>query len=417
MSRFEEIEIQGTVDSGNSTTTVLDPAGVNVFTGSATDILNCGVVFVNVSTNVASATDGLSIQQSSDGTNWDHTDVYTVPAGGNKNYAINPHARYLRVVYTNGTTIQAHFRLQTICKGMSVPSSHRIQDAITDDDDARLVKAVLTGKNNGTFVNVLTTVDGNLTIADKSSGLAIAEGDVTGKSFIHKFGAAPDFDKGDGFVTVWDGAEEGTGWENMNIIYSTSAAIDSVSSTDNGDTQDVEVQGLDTNWDLIIQTVTLTGQTRKALTTSLIRVFRIKNVGSTDFAGHVVVYENDTTSGGLPDDPTLIRAVVHADNNQTEMAVFTIPNGKTGYMRSWYASTAGAKKDSSHVIKLFARPFGQVFQLKHKSSIIESGTSYVQHEYIEPEKFAAKTDIEMQADTDQDAAAVSGGFDIVLVDD
>lgn len=139
-------------------------------------------------------------------------------------------------------------------------------------------------------------------------------------------------------------------------------------------------------------------------------------MGNVDFAGHVAVYVNGTITGGLPDNQDDIRAVVHQENNQSEMAVFTIPNGKTGYMRDWYASTSGAKKESSHVIKVLARPFGQVFQLKHTSTIVESGTSYIKHNYIEPEVFTEKTDIEIRVNTDQDDASVAAGFDIVLVD-
>jgi len=417
MSRFEEFNIKGRVDSNNSTASTL--AGAAVFTGTATDILGMGIVFVNIYVDVASATDGLSIQQSSDGTNWDHSDDYTIAAGATKNFSINPHAQYMRIVYTNGAGAQSAFRLQTVLKGGSCKeSSHRVKDSVIGDDDAELIKATLTGEApDGSYVNVNTTSDGDLSISDNSSGLAIARGDVTGSAFIHKFGNAPEFDKGDGFVTIWDGAEDNTAWELMNVNYSTSADIDSVSSSNAGDSVDVQVQGLDTNYDLTLQTVTLNGQTRVALTTNLIRVFRVKNVGSTDLAGHCICYVNTALSGGVPSDKTKIRAVVHGDNNQTEMAVYTIPNGKTGYMRSWYASTSGAKKGASHTLKIFARPFGQVFQLKHKSSIIEEGSSYVHHEYIEPEVFAEKTDIEMKVNTDQDEASVSGGFDIVLVDD
>ena len=168
----------------------------------------------------------------------------------------------------------------------------------------------------------------------------------------------------------------------------------------------------------MVQTVTLTGQTRAALTTSLRRVFRAKNVNSTDLSGHVIIYENDTTTvvPGVPDDPTLIRAVVQPGNNQTEMAVFTVPAGKTGYMRSWYCSTAGAKRSSTHTMNLLARPFGGVFQLKHKANISVAGTGYIHHEYVEPEVFSEKTDIEIRMDTDQDIAGVAAGFDIVLVD-
>lgn len=414
---IETINVKGIVDGNNSTSSTLSANGV--FTGKKTEILNYGISFINVYTDVASATDGLSIEQSSDGVNWDHCDCYTVNAGAAKNYSINPHAKYYRVVYTNGAVAQSAFRMQTILKGNSKPSSHRIQDSIADDDDAELVKAVLTGKNNGSFVNVRTTLDGNLTISDNSSGLAIAKGDVSKHSFIHKFGNAPDFDTSDGEVTVWDGAEDGATWENMVYDYSSSADIDSISSSDAGDTVEIEILGLDSDYNAVTQTITLNGQTRVALTTSLVRVFRMINANSTNLVGHVFCYVNGSITGGVPDDASTIRSIIQPENNQTEMAVYTIPNGYTGYMRSWYAATAGASKTSDYIIRLKARPTGGVFQLKHKSSINETGSSHVQHQYIEPEVFQAKTDLEMTVEMTAaggTGANISAGFDIVLVE-
>jgi len=99
------------------------------------------------------------------------------------------------------------------------------------------------------------------------------------------------------------------------------------------------------------------------------------------------------------------------------MAIYTIPAGKTGYLRQWFASSSGAKKTTNYLIKLKARPFGQVFQLQHTSSIADAAP-YL-HTYIEPQGFAEKTDIEMTAaltGASVTEAAVSAGFDIVLVD-
>ena len=115
---------------------------------------------------------------------------------------------------------------------------------------------------------------------------------------------------------------------------------------------------------------------------------------------------------------TTVRALIDNGNNQTEMAIYTIPNGKTGYMRSWYASSAGANKSSNYVIKLKARPTGGVFQLKHRMAITDS--SPYQHKYIETPSFAAKTDLIMTAEmlvAGGTEASVSAGFDLVLVDD
>ncbi|UCF13177.1 MAG: hypothetical protein JSW06_02690 [Thermoplasmatales archaeon] len=413
----------GHVSTKNSTTNeisanILNPGAV--YTGEWEDVTNFGVIVVTVKASHASVTDGLVLQFSSDGTNIDSTDEFTIAAITGKTFSFQAAAKYFRVKYTNGPSTQTYFRLQTLLKPYYVkPSSHRISDSISPEDDAELTKAVLTALNSdGTFENIGATASNNLKVANVEDGLAIAKGEVEGTSFIHKFGSAPDFDTGDNRVTIWDGADDGD-IAQMPYQYSTIADIDSVSSSENADTQDIEIQGLNTDYEIVTQTVTLSGQTRVALATSLIRVFRMKNVDTSDNAGHIYCYVNTTLSGGVPVDTTKVRAVIQPGNNQTLMAVYTIPAGHTGYMRDWYASTSGGSRDSNYIIDLFARPFGQVFQIKHKSSISDSGNSYIQHVYEEPEVFAEKTDIELRATITAAAitgASISGGFDIVLVE-
>ena len=273
-------------------------------------------------------------------------------------------------------------------------------------------------KDNDEIVDITATDSGNLRVANAEDGLSIAKGDVSGSSLVHKFGNAPDFDAADGFVTIWDGADDAD-IDQMNYVYSTTAAIDSISSSSGSDTFDLEIQGLDANYELVVQTITLTGQTRKALDTNLIRVFRLKNVGTADNVGHVYCYENTTLSSGVPVDSTKVRAILQPGNNQTLMAVYTVPAGKTAYVRSWYVATAGANKSSNYIMRLEVRPFGQVFQLKHLSSISDAGSSSEQHAYVDPPKYTEKSDIEMQISmtaSGATAGSVSGGFDLVLVD-
>ena len=145
---------QGTVSTLNSTADTLDPD--EVFTGEAEDVTNVAIAYITVKSDVASAIDGLSIQQSSDGVNWDHTDEFTISAGSGKTFSFQAAAQYFRIVYTNGSTIQSYFRLQTLLKSTyGKPSSHRVADTISDNDDSELVKSVLTGiESNGVYQNV-----------------------------------------------------------------------------------------------------------------------------------------------------------------------------------------------------------------------------------------------------------------------
>ncbi len=139
-----------------------------VFTGEWEDITNFGVMVVSVFVDVASATDGLMVEFSTDGTGDGlvSDDVYTIAAGAKKTFSFQAASKFYRVVYTNGGDDQTHFHLQTVLKPYYVkPSSHRIQDSIIDDDDAELVKSVLTGESevSGVFENVKTR-DGALNV-------------------------------------------------------------------------------------------------------------------------------------------------------------------------------------------------------------------------------------------------------------
>ena len=159
------VVLKGQACTACSTATPL--AGNGTFTGTSVDILNYSIITVSVISNVASATNGLKIEQSMDGVNWDWDDVYTVPANTGKTFSVQPVAQYFRVRYVNGASAQTTFRLTTILKkNNSLPSSHRIQDSIIDDDDAQLVKSVITGKNPaGNFVNFQSTTAGNFKVS------------------------------------------------------------------------------------------------------------------------------------------------------------------------------------------------------------------------------------------------------------
>ncbi len=247
--------------------------------------------------------------------------------------------------------------------------------------------------------------------------LEIAKGTVPGHTCIHKFGEAGDIDIADNFATVWDGAT-GTiaGFtKTTSYTYSTSVDIDSVVSSSAADTTDLEVQGLDANWDLTVQTVTLNGQTRVALNPALIRTFRMKNAGAAAYAGNVFCYVDGDLTAGVPNTEADVRAIIQIGNDQTLMAVFTIPNAVTGYLTDWFASIS-KQKDQISDIELRMRPSGGVFQIKHHSLVGAAGTSQIHYNFDVPEVAVAQTDVEMRADSSKDNGAIAAGFAVICVE-
>ena len=158
--------INGVISQSNSTNVPLNSG--QIFVGDSADTKNYGTVLCGVYSDVASATDGLSIQFSTDDTNWYWSDDYTIEATEGKTFSIQTRARFLRVVYINGGTNQSVFQLETTLKPAYVkPSSRRILNSISGQDDAEIVKAILTGRDEATnvFENI-KSFDGALNVTD-----------------------------------------------------------------------------------------------------------------------------------------------------------------------------------------------------------------------------------------------------------
>lgn len=395
-----------------------------IFIGEAEDITNYAIVMLTVYSDVASATDGLCIQFSNDGINWYWEDCYTIGAGEAKVFSVQCMTKYIRVKYTNGPAAQGAFELSLKhCPENAKASSHRIADAISSQDDAELIKAVLTAlQPNGTFVNIGSTSSGNLKVSDAESPLAIAMGLVLGAAGENKWGSAPDFDADDDTIDVWDGAEDGAAFEAMQYTFSDTNDIDTVSSTSTADVGlDVTIEGLRSGVP-VTETVELNGQ-NKVNFTAMNAINRMYNSNGTLFTGHVMAYVNTPigdVAAGVPTDTSKIRSLIHPDEQQTEQAIYTVPTGKTAYVFAGYASTAGANKSSNYIIKLLAQEPSGVFRTKQKMSISDNGSSYVSFNYPIPQKFIGGTRIKVTArmtSTGATGGSVSAGFSLVLIDD
>ena len=172
--------LTGTLDAGNSSTIALGSGGV--FTGTAFDITSYAAINVNVKSDVASATNGVKVEFSPDGTNWDHSHSTTYTGTAGVGYIFNAEFRYARVVYTNGGTAQSFFRLQTIFKTTLVKSSlYTLDQTVTGNMFAELGKNVIIGKTTGGgggFVDVKVNPSGALTTETQLTSSTAAIGTV-----------------------------------------------------------------------------------------------------------------------------------------------------------------------------------------------------------------------------------------------
>ena len=252
----------------------------------------------------------------------------------------------------------------------------------------------LNSNNNQQYeVVMLADKDGNiLNSSGAASNIPIAAGEVGGYSHINKFGYSDNILF---LSTVWDGSNIYT--------YSTSAGVVTISGTDDDDGAVIEIQGLDANYNIVVQDVTLDGDGDGTASTNLIRIFRARVKTPTDGATSNVADLSILIAGQE-------RAKILAENGQTLMALYTVPAGKTAYLLNL---TLYVDKNVDVIYKLIAREIDDGgFQIKGQYGTF--GTP-IDHNFPVPLKFTEKTDIEIQAD----AGNTAGGgatFDLILVD-
>jgi hypothetical protein len=223
-------------------------------------------------------------------------------------------------------------------------------------------------------------------------------------AFIHKFGSNPEVKQSGLSVsspeTIWDGSNEYTfpidDGEIMEIV-----------SSSGTDKQDVVVQGLDENFLDKTWTGTLAGQTPVNIGTWT-RIFRAYNDGNADFVGDITINE----VGGSTDYLKILDG-----NNQTLMAIYTIPADKIGYLTRYSLSAQNEQSASSihFTAQIRTREFGKVFRVRE---IVSFGTSHDTERVLQfPTKLQPKTDIIFNVvNSDGNNGSVNADFDVALHD-
>ena len=230
-----------------------------------------------------------------------------------------------------------------------------------------------------------------------------------GWSFIEKFGENPNVGTLTDPEDVWD--------YGGIYTWSTAADIDTISSSDASDTQDIVIIGQTLDNTEVTQTATLNGQNKVTLSTPLYRVYRMYVDDSTDLAGYCYCYVDGDITDGVPDTASDVRAVINNGNNQTEMCIYTIPAGKQGFFLGGYVSMN--KSSGNYAIFTWRlRNRGKVFRVQSRIACIGTGNSNWRYKYPTPVgPIPAGTDILIRAEeVEANNTGCAGGFTILLQD-
>lgn len=198
--------------------------------------------------------------------------------------------------------------------------------------------------------------------------------------------------------TIWDGGGE--------YSYPSSAVAMTVTSasgaTDSG--IKVLVSGLDSNYAELTEEVTLNGSGTATTSGLFLRVFRAYVSGSSEPAGNITITNSSTTY-----------AQITAGENQTLMAVYTVPAGKTLYVNHGTATHGTDTSGAFMTVRFKVRSFGGVFRTAVKVDVT-GGELLFPFQY--PLKITEKSDVEVTAICNKNQTnAVAATFEGVLVSD
>lgn len=251
----------------------------------------------------------------------------------------------------------------------------------------------------------------------RSFELKVAQGAISGYSTMGKFGVNLEVTTATDPEDVWEYGGE--------YVYdaTNTAPIAYISSDNVADTNIIiKIQGLDIDGYEVIQTATITGQDVVTLDTPLWRVYRMQNISGSSLSGVVYCHIDPTPTAGVPGLASEVRAIINNGNNQTLMALYTIPRGKVGFM---YRVEIGLEMSGVNAAALAeyahchyeTRPYGKVFSVRKSVSCIVGGSPNYQDEKILRGSIPAMTDIRVRAVEVTADIGLWATFEIMLVDE
>jgi len=240
------------------------------------------------------------------------------------------------------------------------------------------------------------------------------------QNYINKFGLNPDIDSGES-ETVWTLGGQYIFTETPRSYY-----ISSGSAADVGQVIEVETIGLtaEGRYQREITEVVLNGNVKTLIPTTLLCVAsnRAFNTSNAPIQGTVYIYEDGAVTGGVPDDLTTVRSVLAVGKEQTEQAVYTVPefleDGRKVVSADLYKWDVKLirNRSASGIAGLYVANRGQVARIRDIDGLSDSTVAGNNFGKDTPLSIEAGADIYLQAsEVSANDVAVSGRFTLKLI--
>ena len=240
----------------------------------------------------------------------------------------------------------------------------------------------------------------------QSYGLELSKGNIPNHIGINKYGSNTDIDTTTDPETIWSAG----GLYAFLSSAGTVAVVSSDANDDDGDTgaRTISIEGLDANYDQITETVTLngTGSVNTTTHTDWLRVNRayVVSAGSSEKnEGIITMSVGGTTVATIP-----------AEKGQTQMAIYTVPNGYNAYITNLFgAIVKGTGAATNADVQFYSRK-NNVIRLQQEISLDSAGTSEFNKTYAIPLAFEEKTDIYAEALVGANNTSIFVNFGIII---
>lgn len=245
---------------------------------------------------------------------------------------------------------------------------------------------------------------GTLPVRSISEDIDIARGLRTGMQHVFVFGYNNDVD---GAEDIWNGGGDYTGFPTGSAETVTIVSTDANDASGGTGARTVKIFGLDSNWALAEETLTMNGLTLVTSSGTFRRVYKVEVItagsGNTN-AGALTVAHSTTTAN--------IFSVVPAGYSLSQMAVYTIPAGYTGYLIG-YESELLDNTTNTGVLAFKIRKDGGPWLLERTRGL---STTYPSDHWNLAIPLPAKTDIVTRCISVQNTnAKITATFKILLV--
>lgn len=248
-------------------------------------------------------------------------------------------------------------------------------------------------------------------------GMALTTGQLSGHSTIDKYGECMALDA-DGSGDIWDDCTD------MQYDADSTAPIKYLSSSNALDVgQTIQITGLDSLGYKVVQSVITNGQNVVTLPTPLWRAYRMENVSllaAGNLQGTLYLHTEPTPTAGVPAAISR-RAIIDNGNNQTLMAIMTIPRGYVGFLHRGEvgAGTVGGGASTAEImiVSYYSRRYGKLFRVKKRLTVSFNGNSNYSDYRSFPDVIPSLTDIRLRAEFVSADCRPWGTFDIELIEE